>query len=210
MLLVTGYEPFADHETNPSERVAAALDGRTVAGEAVVGAGLPVAFDEVTARIAALLDSYDPSVVVSTGLAGGRPSVAVERVGVNLDDAVGTADNADRDPVEEPIIEDGPDAYRSTLPVRETVSACLDAGIPARASNSAGTHCCNHALYATRHLVERDGRDCRSGFVHLPFTPGQAARKAAEAAAERGGDVPPSLPVGLQVEAVELALERAV
>ncbi|MFC6786505.1 hypothetical protein ACFQFH_11570 [Halobaculum halobium] len=207
-LLCTGYEPFDDHEVNPSGELAEALDGRTVAGHEVVGRVLPVAFDAAEARMADLLDEHDPAVVVATGLAAGRTAVCVERVAINVADTVGVPDNAGNDPVDERLDPTGPDARRSTIPVRETVQACLDAGVPARASNTAGTHLCNGILYETLSLLE--GTDTSAGFLHLPATPEQAATTASEGEAARGGSVRPSLPRALDERAVEQAFATAL
>jgi pyroglutamyl-peptidase len=205
VILVTGYEPFGEFDGNPSARVAERLDGETVAGHNVVGEVLPVEFDAVRPRLADLLDAHAPDAVVATGLAAGRSAVAVERVGINVDDAVTTPDNADADPVGDPIDPEGPDAHFATLPVAEVAEACLDRGVPTRVSNSAGTHCCNHALYAARDLIEERRLDAPAGFVHLPLTPAGTIRQAE--APSRGGGVQPSLPLSLQVEAVRTAAE---
>lgn len=207
-LLCTGFEPFGEHEANPSATVARRLDGDEVAGHRVVGAVLPVEFDSVDDRLRSLVAEHEPAVILATGLAGGRTCASVERVGVNVDDAVTTPDNADADPADERIDGDGPAAQFASIPVVETVEALLDAGIPARVSNSAGTHLCNHVLYATRTWLEATGRDVPMGFVHLPYTPGQAIEEA-EAPA-RGGGVSASMPVDRQVEAVRVAFETAL
>jgi len=202
-LLCTGYEPFGDHESNPSAQVARELDGETVAGHEVVGEVLPVVFDEVADELAALIDRYDPEAVIATGLAAGRTAVSVERVAVNVDDAVTVPDNADDLPHDERIDPAGVDAHFATIPVVDSVEALLDAGVPARVSNSAGTHCCNHALYS---LLEN--HDVPAGFVHLPLTPDGAVVEAE--APERGGGVMASLPLSLQVEGVRTVFETTV
>jgi len=207
-LLVTGYEPFGEFEANPSGRVAEALDGTSVAGHEVVGRVLPVEFGPARERATGLVDDHDPAVALATGLAGGRAAVSVERFGVNVNDAVTTPDNAGADPVDEPVAPDGPAAYRASVPVGNAVAALLEAGVPARLSDDAGTHMCNDVLYAVRHHVETRGLDVDSGFVHLPLTPEGAVRRA-EAPA-RGGSVPPSMGFQTQVEAVERVLETAV
>jgi pyroglutamyl-peptidase len=202
-LLCTGYEPFGEHESNPSQQVAHELDGETVAGHEVVGAVLPVEFDRVADELAALVADHDPDAVIATGLAGGRSTVSVERVGINVDDAVTVPDNAEQSPHATPIVVDGDDAHLATIPVVESVEAMLDAGIPARVSNSAGTHCCNHALYT---LLEN--HDVPAGFVHLPYTSQQAVDEAE--APERGGGVAASLPLELQVAGVKAVFEATV
>jgi pyroglutamyl-peptidase len=201
-VLVTGYEPFGDHRQNPTATVAERLDGESVAGHDVVGRVVPVEFDRTRDELVALVEEHQPAVVVSTGLAGGRNAVSIERVGVNVDDHAGVPDNAEATPRHEPIDSDGPDAYFATLPLPEIVSDLNEAGVPARLSNSAGTHLCNHALYTMRAYVERENLDVRSGFVHLPYSPAMAARKAADGEAESGGSVPPSMSLDLQTDAV--------
>jgi pyroglutamyl-peptidase len=207
-LLCTGYEPFGEHEANPSAQVARELDGEPVAGHEIVGEVLPVEFDRVSDELAALVAEHDPAAVVATGLAAGRTTVSVERVGVNVADAVTVPDNVDASPHATAIATDGADAHFATVPVVESVEAMLEAGVPARVSNSAGTHCCNHALYSLVDQFERSGRDTPAGFVHLPLTPDQAIDEAE--APERGGGVTASLPLSLQVEGVRTVFETAV
>ncbi|XVH32498.1 peptidase [Haloferacaceae archaeon DSL9] len=209
-LLVTGYEPFGDHDDNPTRRIVRDLDGDRIAGRDVVGAVLPVEFAALRGRLASLLDEHDPDVVIATGLAAGRPAISVERVGINVADAVTTPDNADADPENGTLDADGPDAYLSTLPVDRVAAALLDAGIPARVSNTAGTHLCNGALYTLHALFDERDRDSLGGFLHVPLAPSQAAAKAADEGAVRGGSVRPSLPLALQTRAVRLAFETTL
>jgi len=238
-VLCTGYEPFGDHDENPSAAVAERLDGRTVAGQRVVGRVLPVEFDAVRGELASLLDDHEADAVVGTGLAGGRAGVAVERVGINVADAVTVPDNADADPENRRVDAAGPDAYLATVPVVDAVEDLLDAGVPARVSNTAGTHCCNDFLYTVHRLLDErgelaDGRADRggegdgaggggdgvgggdgddgvpAGFVHLPLTPAMAATDAAGDNAHRGGGVSPSMALSRQVDAVESVIETTV
>ena len=209
-VLLTGYEPFGDHETNPSEQVARQLDGERVAGESVVGKVLPVVFDRVGERVPELIDEYEPSAVISTGLAAGRCAISVERVAINVANCGGTPDNDEREPRDERLESAGPDARFATIPVRDSVEALLERGIPARLSNTAGTHCCNRALYAAAGAVERRELDVPVGFVHLPPTPEAAARTAVAGEALAGGSVPASMRLDLQVEAIETVIETTL
>jgi pyroglutamyl-peptidase len=214
-VLLTGYEPFGDHDRNPTTEVARELDGEDVAGHEIVGRVLPVEFDAAAEEMQALVEDHEPVAVVATGLAAGRAAVSVERVGVNVADCVGVPDNADAAPRNERILADGDDppaAYFATLPVAETVERLLDAGIPARVSNTAGTHLCNNVLYRTRAYLEATGRgtEIPMGFVHLPLTPEGAAKKARDGEATSGGGVEPSLSSETQVEAIERVFEVTV
>jgi len=80
-LLVTGFGPFEAHDLNPSGELARRLDGRTLAGHAVVGRVLPVSFrrsvEELDAALAAL-EPRAPAAVVCLGVHNGA-SFRVER-----------------------------------------------------------------------------------------------------------------------------------
>ena len=207
MYLLTGYEPFGDHDRNPSATLAETFDGRRIAGHDIVGEVLPVVFAAAADEMAALLEEYDPDGVVMSGLAGGRNGVSLERAAINVDDAVTVPDNADADPENERIDPDGPDARFATLPVAECIEALLDEGIPARLSNTAGTHLCNHISYETLGMLDARESDASAGFVHLPYTPPMAAVKARTDNAHRGGTVPPSLSMEHQRRALETVFE---
>ncbi|ADD04854.1 pyrrolidone-carboxylate peptidase [Natrialba magadii ATCC 43099] len=181
-VLLTGYEPFGDFETNPARQLAARLDGTDLGTHTVVGRELPVVFDQAADVLESAIDEHDPDIVCALGLAGGRNTLSLERVGINLRDtsASGIPDNDDREPVDECVVADGPDAYFTTLPVRAMKAAMQDAGVPTTLSTDAGTHCCNNLLYAARHLVETEAStvdDCDVGFVHVPFSHVQAAAR---------------------------------
>ena len=176
-VLLTGYEPFGDYETNPSARLASDLDGVTVDGISIVGTELPVVFDDARPLVENEIETHQPDFVIATGLMPGRSALSVERVGINVRDYDGVPDNADQTPVDSPISADGPAAYFATLPIRSLVAAARDADVPARISNTAGTHLCNNILYATRHYVETNDLAIESGFVHVPFSHEQVARR---------------------------------
>ena len=97
----------------------------------------------------------------------------MERVAINIDDAR-IPDNRGRQPVDEPIVAEGPAAWFSTLPIKAMVSAMREAGIPASVSQTAGTFVCNHVMYGLLHKL-RDIQDVKGGFIHIPYLPEQAA-----------------------------------
>jgi pyroglutamyl-peptidase len=172
-VLLTGFEPFADDPVNPSGdavRLAAQLwDGP----ETLITAVLPVTFADAAVRLRALIAEHDPDVVLATGLAGGRSTVCVERVAVNLIDAR-IPDNAGAQPVDEPCVPGGPAAWFATVPVKAMARAVAAAGIPASLSLSAGTYVCNH-VFANAVDAAR-----RAGFIHVPWGTGQAPHGEAE------------------------------
>jgi pyroglutamyl-peptidase len=70
------------------------------------------------------------------------------------------------------ILDKGPDAYFSTLPLMEMVEAIKAQGIPASVSFSAGAFLCNHVFYVAQNKFA--GTNVRSGFVHVPLMDSQA------------------------------------
>lgn len=179
-VLLTGFEPFDNEPINPSWEAVRALDGERVGDAVIVARQLPCAFGTAIDAMAALLEELRPAVAIAVGQAGGRAEMSVERVAINIDDAR-IADNAGRQPVDEPIAGGGPAAYFSTLPIKAMVRDMRAAGIPASVSQTAGTFVCNHVFYGLMHALAGHGdrdrtRNTRGGFIHIPYLPEQAAR----------------------------------
>jgi pyroglutamyl-peptidase len=149
-ILVTGFERWGEHDSNPSQLVAERLGG-------VV---LPVSYARATEALRAAIDERNPEIVIGFGLAETRDTVSIERFAHNLDES-STTDNDAANGSGAEIDPAGPLALRSTLPVDAIVAALNDAGIPAEVSRDAGGFLCNHVFY--RLLQLRSG-----GFVHVP------------------------------------------
>lgn len=197
-VLLTGFEPFAGDRLNPSALIVEALAGTAIAGARVEGRILPCVFGRAIAEAIRAVDDVTPEVVIALGQAGGRTGITVERVAINLDDAR-IPDNAGAQPIDRPILADGPAAYFSTLPIKAMVAALQERGIAAAVSQTAGTFVCNHVFYGLRHHLAHQ-LHVRAGFVHVPWLPEQAAA--------RPGD--PSLPLAVQVEAVRVLVAVAL
>jgi pyroglutamyl-peptidase len=198
-VLVTGFEPFAGETENPSALVAQALEGRAIRGRTVVSAVLPCVFGEANDALRTHLRRENPELVICVGQAGGRASVAIERVAVNVMDAR-IADNAGARPIDLPVALDGPVAYWSSLPIKAIVAAIREDGLPADISESAGTFVCNAVFYGLMRWLARRP-NVRGGFVHIPFSPEQAQRMAGK---------PASLAIAQSARAVEIAIATAL
>ncbi|MBM6999284.1 pyroglutamyl-peptidase I [bacterium] len=166
-VLVTGFEPFGGQRVNPALRAVSALP-ETVAGARVVTLRVPVTYEEAVPTVRRAMDAVAPDAIMLVGQAAGRPDVTVERVAINVDDAV-APDNAGTVRCDTPIRADGPAAYFSTLPVRDMLRAMREAGVPASLSNSAGTYVCNHLMYGVLDEIARAGGGAIAGFVHVPL-----------------------------------------
>ncbi len=197
-ILVSGFEPFGGEAVNPSAQVALALHGRRIGGAAVFAIVLPCAFGEAVAVLREALATHRPQLVLALGQAGGRCDLSLERVAINLDDAR-IADNRGVQPIDEPVQAGGPAAYFTTLPIKAMAAALREAGFPAQVSHSAGTFVCNHVFYGLQHDLAGQP-SVRSGFMHLPYLPEQAAGHAGA----------PSLALGTMVDGVAAALAAAL
>jgi len=172
-VLITGFEPFGGETVNPSWEVVKQLDGAIIDDCRVVARQLPCVFGESLSVLNAAIDALQPSVVLAVGQAGGRVDVTVERVAINVDDAR-IPDNHGRQPVDVAIVEGGPAAWFSTLPIKAMVAVLRESGIPASVSQTAGTFVCNHVMYGVLHKLA-DRPEVKGGFIHIPYLPEQAA-----------------------------------
>jgi pyroglutamyl-peptidase len=205
-ILVTGFEPFAGLAYNPSAEIAAKLDGREIAGRKVVARLLPVDFASYRAKLDAVLRESTPAIYLGFGLASGEDMIRIERFGVNLAD-FDIPDNAGARLVGRSIETEGPAARAATLPCSAIRGALLEAGIPARLSNSAGSYLCNATLFSALGFCATQAKPPLCGFIHLPYASHQVAALLREGKGPFNGEsLAPSLPIETMIAAAEIAL----
>ncbi|RDE26911.1 pyroglutamyl-peptidase I [Parageobacillus thermoglucosidasius] len=175
-LLLTGFVPFLEFPINPTEQIVKNLDEKIIGGYQVYGCILPVDFSESAVKCLEYLEQIQPDVVISLGLAAGRTKITPERIAINCKD--GGPDNRGVQVQDERIVEDGPAAYFSTLPVRRFVNVLNEKGYPAQISNTAGTYLCNNVMYSVLHKVQSENMPVKAGFVHLPASHELAIQKS--------------------------------
>lgn len=195
-VLLTGFEPFNGAPINPAWEAVQALDGWGGEGWQVVVRQLPCVFGQANASMNALLAELGPDLVIAVGQAGGRNDLTFERVAINVDDAA-ILDNGGQQPVDVAVVEHGPAAYFTTLPIKAMVAAVRGAGIPASVSQTAGTFVCNHVFYGVMHATA--GTAVKAGFIHVPFLPSQAAARPERPASMALADIVAGLKLALQV-----------
>lgn len=194
-VLITAFEPFEGETINPSWEAVRQLDGKVIGGAKVVARQLPVVFGHALEKLWQAMDEIQPQRILAVGQAGGRSDFSVERVAINVDDAR-IPDNQNNQPVDEPVINDGPAAYFSTLPIKAIVAAVREAGIPASVSQTAGTFVCNHVMYGLLHRLHTRENAARGGFIHLPYLPEQAVKHPGA----------PSMAAASVIQALEIAI----
>lgn len=173
LVLVTCFEPFGGSSVNPTVAISRLLASMPCSLGARAFATLPVVGGvdpgSAWAAVAPLIRSLSPDAVVALGESASAEAITFERVAVNLRDSR-IADNAGVLVVDEPVIDGGPDAIFTRLPVRELARACTAAGVPATLSLSAGSFLCNEVMYR----LLADERVPLAGFVHVPQLPEQS------------------------------------
>jgi pyroglutamyl-peptidase len=200
-VLVTGFEPFGGDKVNPSEMVVRALEGRLIAGRSIATHVFPVETRSLHDRMEELLAEVRPDVIVALGQASKRPSLALERVAVNVLDFE-TPDNVGVMRKGDQIVRGGPDARLSNLPFDKIVEAWHENGVPGYVSNSAGTYLCNQLLYELLGASETGAAPALVGFVHLPYLPTQAI--------VAGSETHPSMSFETMKKGIELLIETVV
>lgn len=199
-IVLTGFEPLDPEAVNPSWEIAKALDGTTIAAAPVHAVQLPCVFGEAVVALDAALLQYQPTLVVCLGLSAARSEITPERVAINVDDAR-IPDNAGQQPVDVSVVDKGPAAYFSTLPIKAMVRNMQALGIAASVSNTAGTFVCNHVFYALMHrLARRAAPGVRGGFIHVPALPSQSQQHSDG----------PCMALELQVAAIREAIRTAM
>ncbi len=203
-ILLTGFAPFGGSKSNPSQQIAESLHGEVIGGAQVVSLTLPVVMSEDWKRLRGAIDTYQPVLVLSLGLASGTTCLDVERFAVNLQ--IPESDNPSK-PLgpnlpQSKIVSGGPNALFSTLDTEQIAEVIrAEAGVPARAHGYAGSYACNHILYRALHYAASEGLSYKTGFIHLPLSSEQAI-------AENMLHLP-SLPLPLMIAGVRAALTEA-
>jgi pyroglutamyl-peptidase len=192
--LVTAFEPFGNDKINPSA-LAIALLKKRMGSIAVHTAVLPTSYARSAIALRGAIVETRPDIVLCVGLAGGRAELCLERVAINVQDAR-IRDNDGKQPIDKPVVADGPAAHFATLPIKACVSGMRKAGLPAAVSNTAGTFVCNHIFYSLMDFLARHDLPIRGGFMHVPYATEQAARL----------DGPPSMAIEDIARGIEIVL----
>lgn len=170
-ILITGFDPFGTEDINPSIEAVKRLP-ETIGETQIIKLEIPTIFHQSAEVVKKAIINEQPDYVLHIGQAGGRAEMTPERVAINLDDAR-IEDNANQQPIDQPIKSDGEAAYFSQLPIKAMVEYMKRSNIPASISNTAGTFVCNHIMYQTLYLSKTEFPDLKAGFMHIPFLPEQ-------------------------------------
>lgn len=174
-LLITGFDPFGGEQVNPAFEAVRLLPDE-IAGLELCKLEIPTEFIKSGVILKDALRAVHPNAVLCVGQAGGRTAVTPERVAINLMDAR-IPDNAGYQPIDTPVVPDGPAAFFTTLPVKAIAARIQSDGLPAAVSNTAGTYVCNSLLYTLLHTAALEYPGLRGGFLHVPYAAEQLSGK---------------------------------
>ena len=188
-VLITAFEPYDRWKANASWLALIHFTQNLPAKPSVTTRLYPVDFAVMKQRLAEdLAENYDYA--LHLGQAPGSGRIQLEAIGVNIGGSSSQSPDQYR-----PIVDGGPVAYRSGLPLGEWSVKLRRAGIPAQVSYHAGTYLCNATLYYSCYLAEQLGLRTKSAFVHLPLDLPQVTGQAQDLA---------SLPASVSAAALEL------
>lgn len=197
-ILFTGFDPFGGEQINPAFEAIRLLP-ETIAGAEVIKVEIPTVFGKGAEVMLEAVRKHRPDYVIAVGQAGGRAAVTPEFVGINYCDAR-IPDNEQNQPLGEPVVAGGENAYFTKLPVKAMVEKMRAAGIPAAVSYTAGTYVCNDVMYRLLHYIHTGQPELAGGFIHVPYAAQQTVNMANT----------PSMSLSMISDALRLAAEAAV
>lgn len=174
-VLITGFEPFGGETVNPAYEAVKMLPD-VIAGAEVIKLEIPTVYTKSGEAVEKAIEEHNPDVVLCVGQAGGRSSITIEKVAINLAEAR-IKDNAGNQPMDSALHEDGENAYFTNLPCKAVVKELRDNHIPAHISYTAGTFVCNDVMYHVLYLIDKKYPTIRGGFIHVPYALEQVVDK---------------------------------
>jgi len=165
-LILTAFEPFGDNEINSSQVVLEQIPD--ISGNVSIKKMLlPVLYNEAYAVLMENICGSTPDFIICMGQAGGRKSICIERIALNINDSR-NPDNNGTIKTDSLIEFAGKTAYMTGLPVFKMMAGVSNKNV--KTSYSAGTFVCNDIFYRLLHDYSENRLDSKIGFIHLPYT----------------------------------------
>jgi len=174
-ILLTGFEPFGVHKANPSRDIVEAVAAAWDEPQELITRVLPVDYEAAGKTILDLIAQHDPDIVLMLGLADSAPRPRLERVALNLDDAL-IADNTGVTRRGTLIRDGAPLALKTTLDLSALEEQLSALGHAVDISNHAGAYICNHIYFEALLHFETAGLATPCLFVHVPPHPADPAK----------------------------------
>ena len=194
-IFITAFEPYGGWSENSSWLALIEFTKQLGPDTKVTTRLYPVDFDAVALRLRKdLADDYD--FALHLGQAPGTACVKLEAIGLNIGGR-----SEQRAEEFRRLVEDGPVAYRSGLPLGEWSSLLRAEAIPTTVSYHAGSYLCNATLYLSHYFAETMNLKTRSAFIHLPLDYSQTLQQAKEL---------PAMPSAMAARALRLVVNQLI
>ena len=162
-VLLTAFEPYDRWKANASWLALVHLTQNLPDQPQITTRLYPVDFSEMKTRLESdLSEKFDYA--LHLGQAPGSSRIQLETIGLNVGGSSSQSPDQYR-----PLVDDGPVAYRTALPMADWAVKLRRAGIPAQVSYHAGTYLCNATLYFCHYLIQRMSLPTQSAFIHVPL-----------------------------------------
>jgi pyroglutamyl-peptidase len=206
LVVLTGFEPFADFHVNPSWEGVKPFDEQEIRGFKIKAFKMSLVYKQIKPVIERIIDTWEPSIMISFGQSY-RPVISLEKVALNFADLTNATIlyNCRTRPKDEILDPEAPHAYFTTLPIRKILHHLHHNNIPAEISYTAGTFGCNQAFFHAMHKIHSDRLDTRTGFIHVPCLPSQAAQLQST-----GKKKPSSMSLETTIKAVDVIIKTTI
>lgn len=192
-ILITAFEPYGGWSENSSWLALIEFTKQLGSDSNVTTRLYPVDFDSVAQRLRKDL-AADYDFALHLGQAPGAASVKLEAIGLNV------GGRSEQRPEEfHRLVEDGPVAYQSALPLADWSNHLRADGIPTMVSYHAGSYLCNATLYLSHFFAETMNLKTQSAFIHLPLDYSQTLKQGKEL---------PAMPSSLAGRALQLVVQQ--
>lgn len=165
-IIVTGFNAFDIHQTNPTELLCQKVTGieNTDIENVVLETCCTDSWQKLEPRL-----KGDKIVLLMLGLADSRNGFSLERVALNLRD-YRVPDNNEHEYDGARISEDEEqNAFFSDLPLRKYADYLTNHGFPCHVSNHAGVFVCNDLYFKALEYKKNNDNILAALFVHVPL-----------------------------------------
>ncbi|MCW4052146.1 MAG: pyroglutamyl-peptidase I [Candidatus Bathyarchaeota archaeon] len=206
LVVLTGFEPFADFAVNPSWEAAKALDQKETSYYKIEAFQIPLKYREIKPSIESIIDRKLPTVLIGLGQSY-RPVISLEKVALNFADLAKSniIYNCGTIPKDEILDPSAPAAYFTNLPIRKILNRLRQNQIPAEISYSAGTFGCNQIFFHMMNKIAKNKLEIAAGFIHVPSLQSQAVQLQDNKKISL-----PSMNLHTLIKAAEIALETTM
>jgi len=162
--LLYSFAPFGGLKINPAAQIAQEIQKNTNNCEYLE---LPVTFQCQKELLSAFI-ATKPDRIIGIGVAAGSTQVQIECYALN-EIWARIPDNQGNQPCFQPILTDGPTAYRTSMDIEGILHCLQTQQIPCSPSFHAGMYVCNFSYYWTLHLCHM--HSLQGLFIHVPLSP---------------------------------------